>query len=281
MKRWFISLLVALLVIFFVLYSYLVLVDYSLSWLGSWLTSAAGVVYFSGIYTFNKSSNNLGVTKYYSLFFYIGLIVTLYGLYQNPIVIQYFALGSSALLVVMWDKYLNWYSLFPPRKEKIVLNKVMPNGSLFDMEGSSISIKSLNTSPGVWLFYRGNWCPFCVAQIEELSNEYQEIRKLGYELRFVSTQSLSHSKSLASKLNLKEAFFRDDNGKYLDSIGLLDKAGLPVALEVLGYEKPVGYPAIVISNPKGKVSFIDITDNYRDRPESSFILDHLQNSKTL
>lgn len=243
------------------------------------MSAFAGMLYFIGIYTFDKSSNNLNRTRYYGILIYAGLVMVLFSLYKNPVPVHYFAGGFAALSLVMWQKYLNWYSAFDDRQIAIEIDKTLPSQGTLNLNGQAVKVASLLKAPTVWLFYRGNWCPFCVAQVNELAAHYQEIKALGYQINLVSNQNQVHTQSLGESIGVDANFFEDRNAEYSKTLGLLDKGGLPLGLEVLKYQSDVLYPAIIITDKRGIVRFFEVTDNYRDRPESAVILDELKRYK--
>ncbi len=276
MKRIFISAFVGFIAFGFFLWSYLVLAHFSLAYLGALIGSVSGLLYFLGIYTFGKSSNNIAKTSYYGFGVYVGLIVVMFSLYQNPIPVQYFAGLYAALNLVMWQKYLNWYSVYGERDINILVDKELKTKGNVLLNGDVVSASTLLEKPSVWIFFRGNWCPFCVAQVEEVAGQYNQITELGYSINFVSNQNEIHTQSLANKLGVDVNFVIDTNSTFSKNLGLQDDAGLPWGLTVLNYKTEVLYPAIIITDKKGIVRFFDVTDNYRDRMPTEQIIEELQ-----
>ena len=279
MKRLFISFYMAFLAIGFLVWLFITVTHFSYAYLGALVGSLSGCLYFIGIYTFDKSSNNLNRTRYYSLLNYAGLVMVLFSLYNNPEPVHYLGALYAGLSLVMWEKYLNWYSVFDDRQIAIEIDKTLPNQGTLDLNGQAVKVASLLKAPAVWLFYRGNWCPFCVAQVKELAAHYQKIKALGYQINLVSNQNQVHTQSLGESIGVDANFFEDRNAEYSKTLGLLDKGGLPLGLELLKYQSDVLYPAIIITDKRGIVRFFDVTDNYRDRPESAVILDELKRYK--
>jgi peroxiredoxin len=279
MKRLFISFFVAFLIIGFFGWLYLTIFYYSVAYLGAFISAFSGIFYFAGIYTFDKSSSNISKTNPYGIINYLGLIIVLFSLYQNPEPVHYFAGAYAALNLVMWQKYLAWYSAFGERNLAIEIDKKLLSKGILHLNGSAVQVGSLLAKPSVWLFYRGNWCPFCVAQVKELVAHYQEIEALGYQINLVSNQNQEHTQSLGNSLNIHANFFVDENAEYSKALGLFDKGGLPLGLELLDYQSDVLYPAIIITDRNGIVRFFDVTDNYRDRPEAALILEELKRFK--
>src|ERR1039457_6550792 len=54
----------------------------------------------------------------------------------------------------------------------------------------------------VLLFYRGNWCPFCLRQLADYREHYQEIRSAGASVVAVSVDAPGESEALRVDLSL-------------------------------------------------------------------------------
>ena len=55
----------------------------------------------------------------------------------------------------------------------------LPDFSAVDEQGDPVRSTQLHGSPTVMLFVRGSWCPFCSAQVEDLTRHYKDIVDLG------------------------------------------------------------------------------------------------------
>jgi len=96
--------------------------------------------------------------------------------------------------------YVYWYSSFGhPSSESLQVGRDLPAFELRNVAGEMVSSASLVEEPMIWIFYRGNWCPLCMAQIKELVAEYQEIRELGVRVALISPQPHKFTMSLARK----------------------------------------------------------------------------------
>jgi len=107
-------------------------------------------------------------------------------------------LGIGGLML-----YIFWYSRLG-RKENTALEtgKKLPKFQLKSSDGATWSSAELNQHPALMLFFRGNWCPLCMAQIKEVAANYQALEKLGVSVFLVSPQPEKHTKALAKKFTL-------------------------------------------------------------------------------
>ncbi|WP_075342164.1 redoxin domain-containing protein [Tenacibaculum agarivorans] len=180
---------------------------------------------------------------------------------------------ASAILVLGWLTYLFWYSKFEKRNTHIIqVGKTLPELIFDTSDKEETSITDYQSDFKVLLFYRGNWCPLCMAQIKEIANEYKELTKRNTEVFLISSQPHHFTESLAKKHNVPFHFLVDIENKNADKLQLLHKNGLPMGFQVLGYESDVVLPTVIITDKTNKIIYADLTDNYRVRPEPATFL---------
>lgn len=166
--------------------------------------------------------------------------------------------------------YIHWYSRFDKRDgSSLALGQPMPDLTLLDLGGQALSTANLTHQTALWLFFRGNWCPLCMAQIREVAAEYRQLQARGVEVYLISPQPQEHSRSLAERFQAPMRFLQDLDNQAASRLGILAEGGLPVGLQVLGYDSDVPMPTVFITAPGGRIVYSDLTDNYRIRPEPS------------
>lgn len=166
-----------------------------------------------------------------------------------------------------------WYSRFNQRDDSVLQSgQILPEAELFDVDGQAHSLRWLSQQPTVWMFYRGNWCPFCMAQIKEVVAQYQELAQRGAQVVLVSPQSDAQTRSLAEKFSVPLRFMRDRDNAVAKRLRIFAANGLPTGLQALGYDSDVPLPTVFISDAQGVVIYADLTSNYRIRPEPESFL---------
>jgi len=154
----------------------------------------------------------------------------------------------------------------------------LPEFTLESLEGLVVSSESFKTKPHLLLFYRGNWCPFCTAQISELAKAYQRLEAAGINVVLVSAQSAGKSQQLAKKFDVPMIFLRDRDNAAAKSLGILHEWGTPTGLQALGYDSDTVMPTVIMTDERGKIIYSDQTDNYRVRPHPETYEKLLQSS---
>ncbi|MEW7280452.1 peroxiredoxin family protein [Aquimarina sp. 2201CG1-2-11] len=180
-------------------------------------------------------------------------------------------------LFIGWILYLKWYSTFKNRENNKILKvgNQLPELILEDIHKNEVSTSRFIGNPSIYLFYRGNWCPLCMAQIKEIASQYKELEKRNANVVFISPQPHAHTNLLAKKFGLHFNYLIDQNNKVAKQLQILSKSGIPMGFQVLGYESDTVMPTVIITDAKGNIIFADLTDNYRVRPEPSTFLEIL------
>ncbi len=174
------------------------------------------------------------------------------------------ALGLAALTLL----YTQWYSRFGHRASDLLApGATLPSIELEDAEGRVLRTDALTRKPALWLFYRGNWCPLCMAQIREVAAQYRTLAERGVDVLLVSPQPQDHSRELARRFDAPMRFLRDRDNRAAARLGILAENGLPFGMQVLGYDADVPMPTVLITAAGGRIVYSDLTDSYRVRPE--------------
>ena len=165
--------------------------------------------------------------------------------------------------------YIKWYSTFDKRENNDVIKvgNSLPELTLEDIDKNKVTTSRFIGNPSIFLFYRGNWCPLCMAQIKEIVSQYKELEKRNVNMVLVSPQSHRHTRSLANKFDVNFNFLVDPDNRVAKQLQIFAKNGLPMGLEVLGYDSDTVMPTVILTDKEGKVIFADLTYNYRIRPE--------------
>lgn len=187
----------------------------------------------------------------------------------RPVAIAVAGLGLLLL-------YVFWYSRFGrmPNPRLEIRNK-LPEFELEDLDGKTVSSSGFLGSPTVWLFYRGNWDPFCVAQVHEVASRHADLEKLGAQLNLVSAQPAEKVRELAAAIGVPLRFLVDRDGKVAQSLDIAERHPLPPGAKASF--APVGpLPTVIVTNASGTILFTDQTDNYRVRPEPDIYISLLR-----
>ncbi|NER18434.1 peroxiredoxin family protein [Spongiivirga citrea] len=239
---------------------------------GQTIVMGTVVALFGGLFIKPTARTDANL-KIYSLLifmgFFIGLVMGIM-IDKNPIS----KLFPSTILLLLWIVYLKWYSKFSDRdtNEILKVGKQLIDFELEDENGNAVSSSSFEGKSTIYLFYRGNWCPLCMAQIKEIAQQYQELAARNVRTVLVSPQPHKNTKHLATKFKVGFEFMVDVKNKAATKLGILAINGIPAGFQVLGYDSDTVMPTVIITNSENKIIFADLTDNYRVRPEPETFL---------
>jgi len=194
-----------------------------------------------------------------------GVVISGYALIQTaalaPLICALVAFAGFQL-------YNRWYSdLGRDPSELLMEGQQLPEFTVYNTDGSAFSSAELLGNPALILFYRGNWCPLCMAQIREIAAQYKEMSDKGIRTVLISPQPEAHSRKLSDKFDVPFLFLVDKNNAAAEQLNIAMKNGLPLGMEVLGYDEDTVLPTALFVDAKGRILYSDQTSNYRVRPE--------------
>ncbi len=239
-----------------------------LAWLGLALTVVAPLAFFIMSFLY-KTPRTPRHPIEYSIMSGTGLVITMVMSYRYGPAAGWLHL-LAGITLIGWLVYLRWYSVFRGRDaNSLRVGATLPDFKLQNIDGHSVSSESFKAAPHLLLFYRGNWCPFCTAQIRELASVYQRLNDLGVQVVLISPQSAEKNAEIANRFDVPMIFLRDPNNTAAKRLGIEHAWGTPMGLQLLGYDSDTVLPTVIASDSHGKIIFVDQTDNYRVRPEPS------------
>ncbi|TDF39269.1 redoxin domain-containing protein [Alteromonadaceae bacterium M269] len=210
----------------------------------------------------------------------LGLVAhTLYNL-NEPLTMPYkAALGITVFgaLFVQW--YVWSYSNYGRKKSSaITKGRALPDLRFTRLDNSQLSSSDFVGSKVLMVFFRANWCPFCMNQLKEVLNRAAELKKNNVQVKFISNQGVGLSSELAKSLDLPEHFeiLQDDELKAAKALGIADIGGTPAGMSA--YPADTVMATVITLDEKGFVTFGDETDNYRVRPHPDVFMPVLEKS---
>lgn len=241
------------------------------SWLGVTIAALQVAIFFGSLYIRKPARTS-------RLLFGITLIIigfTIHSVYES----MNFKDGNDPtpgfafITCFGWIAYLLWYSELERKTSKLLkVGNKLPDLLFENTDKTTVSTKSYHGNPTLYLFYRGNWCPLCVGQIDELYKNKEKFKERGMNMVFISPQAHSKSAKLAARMNEGFHFLADVGNKAATKLGILQKGAVPFGFEVLGFEADAPYPTVIITDAKGKIIYLHDENNYRMRPEVSELL---------
>jgi len=240
------------------------------AWLGVLVANAVLPLFLAWL-MLGKTSRSSEYLPFLLLVSGIGPVLVAWEVFEEgvagwPVLIP--ALVGTALLAA----YIFWYSRFGRQaSESLAVGKILPSFELASADGAIFRSADLHGSPAVLIFYRGNWCPLCMAQIREVADRYNELESLGASVVLISPQDAGHSRRLAEQYGLSFRFLVDAGNSLATTLGIAIRNGVPVGVPG-GYAADTVMPTVIAVNSGGTIVYSDQTDNYRVRPEPDIFI---------
>jgi peroxiredoxin len=178
-------------------------------------------------------------------------------------------------------------------KEKNFAANVLPVGAkipefrLQDQDGMPISAADLLSNSRLVLhFFRGRWCPFCVAQLEAMNLNVAALAECGAKIAAISPQTVKQSYFMRDQHHLRFPLLSDAGNCVARQFGLTYRVtdeqksiyqrsfvNLPLINGDDLWELPI--PATYIIDRDRTVLYASADEDYTARPEPQVILDFL------
>jgi peroxiredoxin len=238
----------------------------ALPWIAPLLSSTVFLLAIGYIATSGKARTSANLHALVGLSG-LAIFLAVLGFQLNP------EIGGSALLYTCLSglgsmAYVFWYSRLG-RDHNPALDPGQPlmKFTLENLAGEKVTSEDLVGKPTIYLFYRGSWCPICVAQVKEIAEKYRDLKERGARVALISPQPEKTTLDLSKRFDAPMDFFVDPKSHAATKLGIIHPYGLPFGMQPLGYDEHTVYPTVIITDAEGMILFSDQTDNYRVRPE--------------
>lgn len=184
-----------------------------------------------------------------------------------------FALAATGLATLLG--YTLWYSRQHRPSPTVRVGEPLPAFPLQSVDGEEVGSAALTHQPHVILFYRGSWCPFCVAQITAIASQYRELSDRGVRVALISSRRAEETEQLSARFDAPMDFYVDGGGAAAAVLDIVQQGGTPVTFA--GGAGDAGddtvVPTVIITRADGTVAWIHHSDDHRVRPEPSLYLE--------
>ncbi len=147
----------------------------------------------------------------------------------------------------------------------------LPDFAATDEQGQARRSTDLHGAPAVILFVRGNWCPFCSAQVKDLTAVYKDIVDLGARLILLTPRPLETTRRVASFFDVDFEFWLDDSLAVARRLGLLQESGVPEDYD-REYGRDTVWPTALVIDASGVIRYTELSKHISDRPDPEVLL---------
>ncbi len=134
------------------------------------------------------------------------------------------------------------------------VNQPAPQFYLPSGDGKQVGLADFKgKQPVLILFYRGNWCPYCMDQLDNYQALLPELEKHQIQLIAISTDDESAIKNNSRRFGQKYIFLSDRNLAVTRQYGIGNKNNLP-------------HPALFLVDKQGDLIWYYASSDYKVRP---------------
>jgi peroxiredoxin len=161
----------------------------------------------------------------------------------------------------------------------------MPDGNLLDVSGQPTTLAAaLSSRPGVIVFYRGGWCPYCSIALRTYQAQLvPALAERGIPLVAISPQTPDGSLSTQETKELTFTVLSDPGNQIAGQLGILTapsdgaraaqlQLGLDLAKVNADGTTTLPMPTVVIVDSAGVIRWIDVHADYTTRTEPDQVL---------
>lgn len=139
----------------------------------------------------------------------------------------------------------------------------------------------------VLVFFRGSWCPYCMSQLKSIQDEIMPKLKKHQTLLAISVDKPIVAKKMKGKFDYSFGVVSDPKVKLLKAFKISNKVSdkqvakykNSYSIDIEGDSGEdhhiIAHPAVFILR-EGKVDFVDVHINYKERTDNKEILNELK-----
>jgi peroxiredoxin len=137
-----------------------------------------------------------------------------------------------------------------------------------DADGDPFRLSERRGTPVLLKFYRGYWCPYCVAELQQLDRHRGEFAALGVRLVAVSADRADELASFKRKRDWAITLVADPTIAIQRLYNVQQRNYTPRR----GPFREMAIPTTVLIDAEGTVLWIDQASDFRVRPQASMVL---------
>ncbi len=139
-----------------------------------------------------------------------------------------------------------------------------------DQNGEVQTLSTLSGDKGLMLFFSRSfdWCPFCKAQLRDITAIQSQIQNLGFAVASITYDSIETLKIAEEDFGVEFTMLHDENIKHVNAFGIRNPDPQP---DSFAYGIP--RPGIMLISPDGIILRKFAEEDYRDRPDLRYLIE--------
>jgi peroxiredoxin len=191
---------------------------------------------------------------------FAGVLLSGGALASHPGAIGY-GIAGVALAVSGFFFFLTFMSGLPDQSAAAAVGSAAPEFRSFDSDGREFRLSDLSGSRVLLKFFRGTWCPYCVADLRLWNARAGEVRALGLRLVAVSHDSVEELRQFKLKHGWDMTLVADPGLEIIRRYNLQNHNFTPKG----GPFRDMAIPTTVLIDADGKVLWMSQATDFRVR----------------
>jgi len=164
--------------------------------------------------------------------------------------------------------FLTFMSGLPEQRAAVAVGSKAPDFRSLDSDGREFRLSMLAGSRILLKFFRGTWCPYCVADLRLWNAQREELRVLGLKLVAVSHDTVGELGQFKSKHGWDMTLVADDDLEIIRRYNLQNHNFTPKG----GPFRDMAIPANILIGTDGKVLWMSQATDFRVRSHPAKVL---------
>ena len=195
------------------------------------------------------------------------LALALAGFFLHPGIAGY-VLGGLAAIPATLFLLATATSGLSDQKLAVTVGAIAPDFVATDADGQEFKLSEHAGSPVLLKFYRGYWCPYCVAELTQLSGAAKDFAALGVKLVAVSSDRADELHSFKRKHDWAITLVADPSLAVHRLYNVQHRNFAPKR----GPFREVSIPTTVLIDAEGRVVWLEQAADFRVRPQADVVL---------
>ena len=198
---------------------------------------------------------------------FAGVVLSGVALLTHPGAVGY-AIAGVAFAASGFFFFLTFMSGLPDQRAAVAVGSRAPEFRALDSDGREFRLSALAGSRILLKFFRGTWCPYCVADLRLWSERRDELRALGLRLVAVSHDSVTELRDFKRKHGWDMTLVADPELEVIRRYNLKNHNFTPKR----GPFRDMAIPASVLIDADGKVLWLSQATDFRVRVRPEKVL---------
>ena len=202
---------------------------------------------------------------------FAGSLLAVAALLSHPGAVGYVVAGFGLLLGGFFS-FLTFMSGLPDQRAAAAVGSRAPDFQALDADGREFRLSGLEGSRVLLKFFRGTWCPYCVADLRLWNERRAELRELGLRLVAVSHDSVEDLRRFKRGHDWDMTLVADPELEIIRRYNLQNRNFTPKG----GPFRDMAIPAAILIDTDGKVLWMSQATDFRVRRHPHEVLADLR-----